>query len=129
MKIRKQEKILAKKLLAASTTNSKLNFIKVKNLVSAVKNSQKSNSIRILYAYYKALEALVRKSTLIVETPDNLRPQQLENIKEKFGGENVTLVVKENRELLGGFKLRLDDSEWDFSIKSKIDQIKESINA
>lgn len=86
---------------------------------------------KIIDAYalaYDKLHSIADATVYCVTPPDE---QQLEGIKsfvckkQKTGSANVKIVKDEK--LIGGFIIRVDGKEYDYSLKSKLDSIKRKV--
>lgn len=53
--------------------------------------------------------------------------EQLEKIREfllkKYNASDISIEIKEDRELIGGFVIRVDNQEYDWSMRGRIEQI------
>lgn len=57
--------------------------------------------------------------------------EQLEEIKkfleQKYGAEDTALELKEDKSLVGGFILRVEDQEFDYSLKGRINALQQKL--
>lgn len=132
MKKSKKENLrIAKKLFRISLSNNDLDRSKIKAVVNEIKKSYKSATEGVLKSYLAIIQNKIRKQTLIIESDQSLTNSQLKQLQndfEKKYDEKITTQVKQNANILGGLKITLDDTQWDHSIKGKIDQMKETLN-
>ena len=130
-KTKKENLKTAKKFFKVSLSNSNIDGSKVKTVVSEIKKSYKSAAVDILKSYLAIMQNKIRKQTLTIESAQTLNSNVISRLKrnfEKKSSEKIAPQVKQNASILGGLKITLDDTQWDYSIKGKIDQMKETLN-
>jgi len=131
MSYSKQDVKIAKKIFESSI---KEGDIETSRLFSIVDNVKKTNSIKasnILQALLKEVVSFYKKQTLLVESSLPLEQSYLSEIKRIFErkiGRPLTIVFKENKTLIGGIKIKLDDNVWDYSVNQSLEVFKERAN-
>lgn len=128
----KQDKDLVKlinKLASESFKEGILNEYKVTKVIKLLKSQSKSNALFSLSEYLKALKRKLRKHILYIETTIPIASSQIKRIKKVLEKKiKITRVeTKINPDILGGFRLKVGDEVWDYSILAKLNQVKEAI--
>jgi len=70
------------------------------------------------------------KETLTLESAGRIHPRYVDEIKshfEKIKGKSLQIKQLSNPRLLGGVRVSLGDTQWDYSIKGKIEKMKEAL--
>ncbi len=131
MKLSKKETLkAAKKFFQASFTNQELDLNKMRKNIKTAKTGFRSSTLSILRAYLNLLKTYLAKETLTLESIDKIDPKYIDEIKNHFGKiEGKSLRVKQvsNPTLLGGLRVSLGDTQWDYSTKGKIEKMKEAL--
>lgn len=129
MKLSKKEGVkVAKKMYLTSFSNQQVDIIRVRKNIQTVKTKFKSDALSVLKSYLKLLKAHSAKETIIIEAAGKLHPRYIGDIKSHFEkNEGKSLQVKQlsNPKLLGGIRVSLGDTQWDYSARGKIEKIKE----
>lgn len=132
MKKSKKENLkIAKKFFKISLSNNDLDRAKIKIVVGEIKKLYKRTAVGILKSFVTIMQNKIRRQTLTIESTQSLNNNEVAKLKrsfEKKSPEKITLQLKQNPNILGGLKITLDDTQWDYSIKGKIDQMKEILN-
>ena len=132
MKKSKKENLkIAKKFFKISLSNNDLDRAKIKIVVGEIKKLYKRAAVGILKSFVTIMQNKIRRQTLTIESTQSLNNNVVAKLKrcfEKKSPEKTTLQLKQNPNILGGLKITLDDTQWDYSIKGKIDQMKEILN-
>lgn len=132
MKKSKKENLkIANKLFKISLSNNDLDRSKIKAVVDEIKKSYKKAAIGVLKSYLSIVQKKIQRQTLVVESAQLLGSNEIMTLKESFekkSSEKITTKLKQNLNILGGFKITLDDTQWDYSIRGKIDRMKETLN-
>lgn len=132
MKKSKKENLkTAKKFFKISLSDNNLDASKVKTVVNEIKGSYKSARVDILKSYLSIVQRKIRKQTLSVESTQHLNSSVVAKLKKDFERktpEKITTQVKQNPSILGGLRITLNDTQWDYSVKGKIEQMKEIVN-
>lgn len=87
------------------------------------KLKQADNIIAEFIRYSKKEEGI---NEIEITTTGNLDEKTIENIKKSFG-EKVEAVIKIDKTILGGIKIRTEDRILDASLKTQLLKLKESI--
>ena len=77
--------------------------------------------------YLKGLKRKIAENTLVVESAVKLSGNELKSVEKMLKREVYVTEQQINPSLLGGLRLKIGDELLDFSIKSKINQVKERI--
>lgn len=132
MKKSKKENLkIAKKFFKISLSNNSLDSSKIRTVVSEIKKSYKRAAAGVLKSYLSILQKKIRSQTLTIESAQSLNSNVVQKLKRSFEKkyhEKIMTRLKQNPHILGGLKITLDDTQWDYSIKGKIDQMKEILN-
>lgn len=132
MKKSKKENLkIAKKFFKISLSNNDLDRAKIKIVVGEIKKLYKRTAVGILKSFVTIMQNKIRRQTLTIESTQSLNNNEVAKLKrsfEKKSPEKITTQLKQNPNILGGLKITLDDTQWDYSIKGKIDQMKEILN-
>ena len=132
MKKSKKETLkIARKLFKISLSNNDLDKSRIKAVVDEIKKSYKKVAIGILKSYFSIVQKKIQRQTLIVESDRLLDSNEIMRLKgsfEKKSSEKITTKLIQNPSILGGLKITLDDTQWDYSIRGKIDRMKETLN-
>lgn len=122
---------IAKKLFQASFTQKELSNAKIRTNINLIKKGYKTKVLEILRVYYHLLKAQLAKETLIIEAGNALPTadiKQIQNYFEKQADRALTVKLQQNPLLLGGLKVTLGDTLWDFSLREKIFEMKEVLS-
>ncbi len=115
--------------VAASFENGELKMIAVNRLVKDFKTMHLSDAIYTLSNYVKGLKRTLNEYTMTVESVVPLSLGQMLSIQKKlrrlFSITNTRATI--NPSLLGGIRIRVGDTVLDYSIRSKLNQIKDAI--
>lgn len=87
------------------------------------KLKQADNIIAEFIRYSKKEEGI---NEIEITTTGNLDEKTIENIKKSFG-DKVEAVIKIDKTILGGIKIRTEDRILDASLKTQLLKLKESI--
>ena len=131
IRIKKEDKSLAKKLFKMSFSDSELDKAKIQRVVELIKKEPRAKAVGVLSTYLALIKNFIKKETLLVEAVANVSPTYLNKIKNYFEGKmkrRLNVEVRENPSLLGGVKIIIGDTAWDLSVKGRIDTLKESLH-
>ena len=132
MKKSKKENLkIARKLFKISLSNNDLDKSRIKAVVDEIKKSYKKAALGVLKSYLSIVQRKIQRQTLIVESAQLLGSNEIMRLKDSFekkSSEKITAKLIQNPSILGGFKITLDDNQWDYSIRGKIDRMKETLN-
>lgn len=127
MKYSKKDAKIAKQIFEISLKNGNLDESKLISMVRSIKKLKLLNTKIILSALVKELVSFYKKQTLVVESTQNLPSAQLDDIKKYFerkSGKTLILEFKQNSSLIAGVKVILDDTVWDYSVNSTLENFK-----
>ncbi len=129
MKVSKSLKKLIDRAVGNSFSDSGLKTDIVKKYVTAFKKMNLSDSIQTLTLYSRGLKRVMEEHTLFIESAGEMTGQQVKEIQDTFtkGFKLYNVETKLNPSLLGGIKVKMGDLIFDYSLKSKINQVKEAI--
>lgn len=113
----------------ASFDEGKINSKVVNRLVKDFKDMHLSDAIYTLSGYLKGLKRLLGQYTLEVESVIPPSRQQLSKIQKKIGKLFTIRQTKVtiNPAILGGLRVKIGDTVLDYSVRNKLDQVKEAI--
>lgn len=115
------------KLVNQSFTNGKADEAFINMVTSSLKKLNLTESLQTLNLYLKGLKRKIVENTLTVESAVTLSSTEINSVKKMLNREVFAVEQKINSSLLGGLRLRIGDETIDFSLKSKINQVKERI--
>lgn len=126
---KKQLDKIVDKAVDASFKNSKLDEVIVMSLVKKFKSMHLTASIYTLSKYVKGLKRLLAQQTMVIESVIPLSPTQISKVKGKltklFTINKTEVTI--NPDILGGLRIKVGDTVLDYSVRSKLNQIKEAI--
>lgn len=128
----KKSKLLQKtitKLVDVSFKEGRIVESQVGKSIKLLKSLPNYEAIWALKEYLRQLKRRQRHHTMYIETVIPLSPAQLKKAKKIVEKRvKITKVLTAiNREILGGFKLKVGDNVWDESVLGKLNQVKEEI--
>lgn len=129
MKKNKQLQKIVRLLVKTSFKNDRMIESQVVKSIKILKSLPRYEAIQALLEYLKGIRAVEREHTLSIETTTSLSPAQIKKLKKIMERKTkiTKILVRINKEMMGGFKLRVGDEIWDESILGKIQSIKEAI--
>lgn len=129
MKKNKRLQKIVDRALDSCFEGGKLNRDKTLGFVKAFEGLPTAQAISALSRLTKGLRRQLDRQTLVIESTDSLSMPQVrkieKNMKNQFGV--LKTEVKLNPGLLGGLKLKVGDTIFDYSLKNSIKQLKEGI--
>ena len=100
----------------------------LKYLCDRSHSGELSDIVREYSRYRDSMEGIIRASLVCVIAPDEA---QLERIKtficNRFGGKEAQISISYDKSLIGGFILTADGVEFDRSLKSSLEGLKNSM--
>ena len=123
----KKMQVEINKLVNQSFSGGKADEAFINRVTTSLKKLNLTEGIQTLNMYLKGLKRKIIENTLTVESAINLSPTELNSVKKMLNREVFAVEQKLNPSLLGGLRLRIGDEFIDFSLKSKINQVKERI--
>ncbi len=132
MKRKNKENLkIARILFKKSFEDEKLAISKMRQNMKFLKATFKREALKIASLYFKLIKNYISDRTAVVESSDKLEKDQVEKIRNYFGKKRagkLEVALITNPLLLGGIKITIGDDQWDFSVKGKINQIKETLS-
>lgn len=99
-------------------------------IMKTFKGLSKVEAIYLTSGYLKRLKRELAKHTLVIESATPLTASEMDQIEnklnDKFSFTSSSQTI--NPDLLGGIKAQVGDTVYDFSIKGKLNQVKEAIH-
>ena len=130
MKINKETRQLAKKLLRASFVDSKLDSGRVSSLLKSLIEKKPRHYIQALEAYKRLIRLEVEKRTATIETATELSSdagqELVANLKRRYGSDLTARFVV-SPELLGGMRIRVGSDVWDSSVRNRLQRLQEQL--
>lgn len=118
-----------KKLIESSFKDGKLLADRVQKNIKLLKSLPKYQAIEALSEYHKGLKREIDNKTLIIVSADDIPNSDQKKIRDLVAKNKdvyETRFVKDN-EVIGGFLAQLGDTIYDFTLKNRINQVKEAI--
>jgi F0F1-type ATP synthase delta subunit len=132
MNVSKKDNLkIAKKFFRESFADRELDLMKVRANVKTIKLTYQRSALGILKFYLNLLKIYLAKETLKIEAVDKLHPRYIDEIKvyfEQLFGKGLKVSESLNSSLLGSLRISLGDTQWDYSTKSKIENVKEILD-
>ena len=128
--MKKQLKKIINRLTDASFKDGKMDKSQVAKSAKILKSLPQSEAIQALSGYLKELKRSQKEHTMYIETTTRLSPTQLREAK-KIAERKIKITkvsVNINKEMLGGFKMKVGDEIWDGTVLGRIEQVKEVIH-
>lgn len=129
MKDKGRLKKIAAKSARLSFPEGKLKEENAMDVLKHLKTLPRSQAIYAISKFIKGLKNKSREGSAVIESATPLSSGQINSIIAKLKGDfSVTGVEnKINQDLLGGIRVRIGDSVFDYSLKNKIAQVGEAI--
>ena len=103
------------------------------NLLKLCISKRRTNIISLLAKYYEAAYLRINNIELAkIETSLDISNQELEDIKaqlEKVFNTGIKIETKNNPDLLAGIKINVNNKVIDYSLKSKIKKLNQSLKS
>lgn len=103
------------------------------NLLKLCISKRRTNIIGLLAKHYEAAYLRINNIELAkIETSSDISNQELEDIKtqlEKVFNTGIKIEAKNNPELLAGIKINVNNKVIDYSLKSKIKKLNQSLKS
>lgn len=129
-KSQKENLKIAKQFFKTSFSKDTLDIIRIRAIVKEIKRTHKGRALEILRSYEKLLNRYILDRTITIEAAESLDQNTIEQIRNHFEkkiGSSLDTEFRKNPLILAGIRITLADTQWDYSIKGKIDQIKEAL--
>jgi F0F1-type ATP synthase delta subunit len=130
-KSKKENLLIAKLLFKESFLGKDLSTSKIRSNVRKIKKGYKSSAIEILKIYSLLLNRYLLGRTIVIESTEEIEKFLVNKIRthfEKITGRSLEAKVKKSQEVLGGIRVTLSDTQWDYTVKGKINQMKEVLS-
>jgi len=116
--------------IKGSFKDGKLMVEQIERLLATFKKLPRTEAIYLFSGYLKGLKRELAKTTLVIESAIPLSTQELKQIKTQLSTHHTLTTAHSvlNPELLGGIKARVSDTVYDYSLKSKLQQVRETIH-
>lgn len=118
---------IAKKFFKESLNHENL---AVKN-IRLIKKNYKGAALNVLKAYLDLVRRHQNAQTLTIESADRINHRlTVEFLKsfERKADKKLDLKTKTNPMLISGVRVTLGDNQWDFSLRNRLDQLKEALS-
>ncbi len=103
----------------------------LENIFQVLRKDGSANALAILQSLEKMILKNEKQSQLYIESAFELDKGTTSKIKtdfEKLLGKQLEAQVKEDKDLIGGLKVRNGDFVWEDSVLSNLEQLKGVIN-
>lgn len=115
------------KLVAQSFKNGKADETFIAKVTSVIKKQPSTEALQLLSLYLKGLKRTISDHTLVVESAVKLTEKELKDTQKLISQPVFAIEQKLNPSLLGGLRIKIGNELLDFSLKSKINQVRERI--
>lgn len=122
------ERLVDKDILTSFDKNGLIKSQVIK-FVAGFKKLSLGEALYSLSYYLKGLKRELSKRTVLIETATPLSLREAQKIAAKLGYKDTPVQTRINSEVLGGLRVIVGDHVYDYSIKGKVNQIKEVIYA
>jgi F-type H+-transporting ATPase subunit delta len=130
MKISKDIRQLARKLVRASFVDGSLERAKVQEIVGAIAEKKPRNYVQLLETYQRLLRLEADKHRARIESATQLDEAAGERIaadlKRKYGN-GLTTEFSVNPALLGGVRIRVGSDVWDSSVRNRLERLQQTL--
>lgn len=126
MKIPKQLRKVVEQAVKNSAEDGKIMENQVKKYVTAFKKLSRSEAVAALSLYLKGIKRILGQHTLVVESAEKPSFHQVQMIKKTLNTKYIihNTKLQLNPSLLGGIRVKIGDTIFEDSIRSRINQIK-----
>jgi len=128
MRSRKEAARAAKKLLAVSIVDGKVDESVVRKVIARLNEARPRGYLSLIKAYWRLVRLEIQNNQALVESAEELEPAVKESVtadlRKKYG-EQVETEFALNPELLGGMRIRIGSDVWDGSVANRIDRLSE----
>ena len=126
MKISKDARALARRLLRLSFTDGRLDESKVRSLVQSVLAEKPRHYLGALevFAHLLRLEQGKRHASIesAIELDAATQTSILSSLRAKYGAD-ITADFRVNRNLIGGLRIQLGNDVWDGSVQNRLERL------
>lgn len=127
MRIEKKNLKLAKQIVKTYIKNDEIDEKSLLKTLSILSASNSLQSRSILRAILFIFEKELRKHELIIESAFQVTSLDEAAIKKHFEAllkRKLTVTNKINKNLIGGLKIKITDTEWDNSVLNNINSLR-----
>ncbi len=112
-----------------SFDSGKLQTKKVEGFLNEFKRLPVSEAIHALSVYKKGLERELGKETMVVESSTPLSKEEMNEVTKRLKARFTIYDLRfmTNTSLLGGLRVKIGDTVFDYSVKNSINQLRERI--
>lgn len=114
---------IARMMFKNSLTSGQLDEKKVQGLIKGMLFTRRQGAIDILKAYRRLVLNFFEEQTAKIQSAHKLSEEErkaLVGLIEKIYQKELHFEFSENRQLLGGIKIKVGDSVWDASLQGKL---------
>lgn len=127
--------VLENPLVSIQVKNDVINKIfpkQIRNFLKVVCSRQRaallSDIIKAYEEYADQKDGVLRADLYYVTAPDEAQSEQIKTfLQKKFHVQKVILQKKEEKSLIGGFLLRAEGMEFDFSLRGRFLKLKQNL--
>lgn len=123
----KRLQIEINKLVEQSFKGGKADELFIGKVSATLKKLNTSDALVTANLYLKGLKRKIIENTLVIESTIKLSSSELKSIQKMLKREVYAVEQKLNPSLLGGLRIKIGDEFADYSLQSKINQLKEKI--
>jgi len=130
MKIKRNVKTAARKLFRACSPGGTLDESKLAQVVDELISAKPRNYIEILSQLQRLAEISASERTHVVESAVPLADEGasvFSDLSKKYGAP-LRKSYTVNPDLLGGLRLRVGSNIWDYSVRTKLNQLQQALN-
>lgn len=120
---------LVHQLVNYSFVGDKLSQERVNGITKSFARLPLSQSLTYLRTYLRELKKYIEFRSLLVDSSTELRQSQIAAISKAFKKDYLVFEQKVNLDpsLLGGLRIKIGDSVFDYSVKARIAELGKSI--
>ena len=130
MKISKDIRRLARKLVRASYVDGTLNRETINSLVQSIIAQKPRSYLQLLENYRRLLRLEVEKRRARIESAVKLDPEVglkiVIGLRQKYGAGLTTEFIV-NPDLLGGVRVRVGSDVWDSSVRNRLERLQQKL--
>ncbi|MCL5411666.1 MAG: F0F1 ATP synthase subunit delta [Patescibacteria group bacterium] len=127
MKARKEVDRVAKLAFKGSLSEGVVSENKVRAWIRALIKSKPRNLIEVLKTYQELIAGQLKKESALVESvlplEISVKDKLIDRLEELYG-KKLRFFFETNPELLGGVRIRVNDTVWDGSVSGKLENLK-----
>lgn len=130
MAVHKKIRETAKTLLQLSLKDEEVSAERVEAVLQALKARPPRNYKTVLREYLRLVRKQLARNQAVVEYAGALPPDLVNEIEASLSaqyGRPITAVLKENMELIAGWRIRVASDLYDSSILNRLNQLDKSI--